>query len=166
MKQPSHRDPHRGRGPMTGNGPWVRTKPLRHRNPLWAVPRAITLFYVFLFTYTGYSKLNDLDSFAKGISKVPFLGQYARAVAWGVPLAEILLAIGMVLPLAKVREVSMKLSVALMWAFTVYLFLMITLVKEKLCNCGGIIGSLGWHEHLLFNIAVSMLGVWSIRQSN
>jgi hypothetical protein len=87
-------------------------------------------------------------------------------IGWGIPALELLLALGMVLPSRKLRHHSLKASVALMGAFTAYLLLMIAFVRKKLCHCGGVIGSMGWEQHLAFNIIILMLGMWAIRKNN
>lgn len=143
--------------------------PVEGKNHLWDfswIPRVVRLIYVFLFTYTGYSKLNDIESFTKGIRKVPFFGNYPEAIGWGIPILELILAIGMILPFRKAQRISFKVSIILMGVFTLYLLLMITLVKEKLCHCGGVIGSLGWTEHLIFNSILLLMGWWTIRKNN
>ncbi len=122
------------------------------------------LSYVFLFAYTGYSKLLDHVSFTRGIARVPILGHFPEAIGWGVPILELVLAVGMVVPEPRVQRVSFGISVSLMAIFTLYLLLMVSLVKEKLCHCGGVIGSLGWTEHMMFNAAILALGIWSIRK--
>ncbi|MGG5902531.1 MauE/DoxX family redox-associated membrane protein [Sphingobacterium daejeonense] len=130
------------------------------------VYQTVSLIYVFLFAYTGYSKMMDIAPFIKGIGRVPILGSHAAVIGWGIPALELLLALGMVLPSRKLRHNSLKASVALMGAFTAYLLLMIAFVREKLCHCGGVIGSMGWEQHLAFNIIILMLGMWAIRKNN
>lgn len=130
------------------------------------IPAAIRYFYVFLFTYTGFSKLQDKGSFAKGFRKVPFFAGHAELIGWGIPILELMLAMGMILPFVKVQKWSLRISVALMGIFTIYLFLMITLVKDKLCHCGGVIGSLGWTQHLVLNLIIIGLGLWAARKKN
>jgi hypothetical protein len=53
-----------------------------------------------------------------------------------------------------------------MGIFTIYLFLMVSLVKDKLCHCGGAIGSLGWTQHLVLNFIILGLGLWASRKKN
>lgn len=124
----------------------------------------VRLSYVFLFAYTGYSKLLDHVPFTRGIARIPVLGHFPEAIGWGVPILELVLALGLVVPERRVQRVSFGISVTLMAIFTLYLLLMVSLVKEKLCHCGGVIGSLGWTEHLMFNAAILALGIWSIRK--
>lgn len=122
------------------------------------------ILYAFLFSYTGYSKLSDIGPFTKGISKTPIFGHYAGIIAYGVPILEIVLAFGIVMPFRRIKHVSLALSVVLLGIFTVYLIVMILFVKEKLCHCGGVIGSMGWTHHLVFNLVFLLLGLWAIKK--
>ncbi|WFB63267.1 hypothetical protein PZ892_16535 [Sphingobacterium sp. WM] len=128
------------------------------------VKAMVRILYVFLFAYTGYSKLFDHASFTKGLSKVPVLGHFSELLGWGVPILELTLALGMIVPKERIQRASFKLSVILMSIFTLYLLLMVSLVREKLCHCGGVIGSLGWWEHLVLNVIILALGIWTIRK--
>lgn len=153
--------------PGTGHGRYPCSVPTKNRPSLsrplgWR--NLVRLSYVFLFAYTGYSKLLDHVPFTRGIARVPVLGHFPEAIGWGVPILELVLALGMVVPKERVQRVSFGISVILMAIFTLYLLLMVSLVKEKLCHCGGVIGSLGWTEHLMFNTAILALGIWSIRK--
>lgn len=153
--------------PGTGHGRYPCSVPTKNRPSLsrplgWR--NLVRLSYVFLFAYTGYSKLLDHVPFTRGIARVPVLGHFPEAIGWGVPILELVLALGMVVPKERVQRVSFGISVILMAIFTLYLLLMVSLVKEKLCHCGGVIGSLGWTEHLMFNAAILALGIWSIRK--
>jgi len=130
------------------------------------VSTIIRLIYVFLFAYTGISKLINSDSFIGEIRKIPFFGSYAWIIGWGIPVLELIMALGIFLPVKKIQRFSMKPSVLLMGIFTLYLLLMITLVKEKMCHCGGVIGSMGWTQHLAFNFIILLLGLFSIRRNN
>lgn len=153
--------------PATGHGRNPCSVPSKRRPFLSSLPgwrTLVRLSYVFLFAYTGCSKLLDHVPFTMGISRVPVLGHFPEAIGWGVPILELVLALGMVVPKKRVQRVSFGISVTLMAIFTLYLLLMVSLVKEKLCHCGGVIGSLGWTEHLVFNAAILALGIWSIRK--
>lgn len=155
--------------PDTGHGSYPCRVPTESnsflsRPPVWH--NLVRLSYVFLFAYTGYSKLLDHVPFTKGISRVPVLGHFPEAIGWGTPILELVLALGMVVPERRVQRLSFGLSVILMAIFTLYLLLMVSLVKEKLCHCGGVIGSLGWTEHLVFNVVILALGIWSSGKKN
>ncbi len=153
--------------PGTGHGRYPCSVPSKRRPFLSRLPgwrNLVRLSYVFLFAYTGYSKLLDHVPFTRGIARIPVLGHFPEAIGWGVPTLELVLALGLVVPERRVQRVSIGISVILMAIFTLYLLLMVSLVKEKLCHCGGVIGSLGWTEHLMFNAAILALGIWSIRK--
>ncbi|MCY4778914.1 hypothetical protein ORI89_04580 [Sphingobacterium sp. UT-1RO-CII-1] len=122
--------------------------------------------YALLYMYTGYDKLKNIKSFIKGNESIPFIGQYAPLIGWGVPIAEIVLAILLVFPFLKLRLPALWASVILMGIFTLYMALMIKFVPDRLCHCGGVIESMSWTLHLIFNIAWLGAGVYAIKKLN
>src|SRR5690606_33350479 len=83
-------------------------------------------------------------------------------IGWGIPLLEITLALLLILP--RTQALALKLSVGLMGIFTLYLAWMLLFVEKSMCHCGGVIQSMGWVEHLVFNLAWLVLGLWAIRK--
>jgi len=128
------------------------------------VAQFIIYSYAFLYMYTGYDKLLNIDSFIKGNSKIPYLGQYAKLIGWGIPILEILLAILLILPFPKIKLTVLWASVVLMGVFTLYLALMLAFVEDKLCHCGGVIASMSWSTHLLFNLCWIVAGIYAIKR--
>lgn len=125
----------------------------------------ITIYgYAVLYMYTASSKLWQMDIFIKGISKIPYIGQYAQLIGWDVVQLEILLAIALIVP--RFRRTAIWGSTLLMGILTMYLALMMLFVPDRLCHCGGVIQSMGWGTHLAFNILWLILGVIAIRSQN
>lgn len=121
---------------------------------------SIVLFFVFLFSYTGIDKLHQLDKFVRGISKIPYAGHIATWVGWAVPLFELFISLLLIVP--RYTRLGLQLATILMGIFTLYLGLMLAFAEKRMCHCGGVIESMGWVEHLLFNIICLGLGVWAI----
>src|SRR5690606_33447621 len=105
-----------------------------------------------------------VEEFIDGNSKIPLVGQYAELVGWGIPTLEILLAVLLVLPFLKVKRIALWTSVVLMGIFTLYLAMMLVFVPDRLCNCGGVIKSMDWTTHLIFNLLCLGAGVFAIRK--
>lgn len=126
------------------------------------LPGVILYGYAFLYMYTGYDKSRTVKSFIKGNKKIPYVGQYAELIGWGIPTLEVLLAILLVLPFLKAKRIALWASVALMGVFTVYLCLMMIFVPDRLCHCGGVIESMGWTSHLIFNLVWLGAGIYAI----
>ena len=130
----------------------------------WFIP-VIVYGYAFLYMYTGYDKLHDIERFIKGISKISGIGQYAELIGWGIPLIEILLAIMLIVPRVKTQRWALWGSVILMGIFCAYISYMLIFVENRMCNCGGIIESMGWKTHLIFNIFWLATGIYTLKNS-
>jgi hypothetical protein len=57
------------------------------------------------------------------------------------------------------------LSCGLMTLFTIYIAIILVVNNHIPCSCGGIIQSMSWKQHLLFNVACIILSVIGIRSS-
>lgn len=120
--------------------------------------------YAFLYMYTGIDKLQHLQIFRDGIQYIPYFGKYATIIGWGIPILEILLAMLLVVPIGRMRLWAIWGSTVLIATFTVFIGAMIVFAPDRLCHCGGVIASMGWTAHLVFNLVWLTLGIWSIIQ--
>src|SRR5690606_24445333 len=109
----------------------------------------LSLLFVVLFLYTVYHKIVGIDAFTKGIAKIPVVGAYSVAVAWGVLGAEALVALLLIWP--GTNRLGLWGALGLMVAFTVYISSMLLFAAKLPCHCGGAIEKLTWGQHLLFN---------------
>lgn len=142
---------------------WLREKGLWLYKKL---PLAITYGYAFLYMYTGYDKLRHVEVFIKGNSKIPLIGQYAELIGWGIPLLEILLAVLLVFTFGKTQQIALRVSVIMMGIFALYLIVMLLFVPKRLCHCGGVIESMSWGTHLIFNLIWLGAGIFAIKKLN
>ncbi|MBD1422569.1 MauE/DoxX family redox-associated membrane protein [Sphingobacterium chuzhouense] len=134
---------------------------------LWlykGLPELIVYGYAFLYIYTGYNKLRHVQVFIDGNSKIPLVGQYAELIGWGIPSLEILLAVLLALPFVRVKKIALWPSVVLMGIFILYLTTMSIFFPDRLCHCGGVIESMDWTTHLIFNLLWLGAGVFAIRK--
>ena len=129
-------------------------------------PHIIIFGYAFLFMYTGSDKLKNVEAFINGNMNIPYLGMHAEIISWSVPILECLLAMLLILPFIKLKRIALQISVYLMGVFTLYLGLMIFFVKENLCHCGGVLESMGWIPHLIFNLAWLGAGIFALIKLN
>ncbi|HWV73236.1 MAG TPA: MauE/DoxX family redox-associated membrane protein [Pseudosphingobacterium sp.] len=120
----------------------------------------ISMLFVFLFSYTAIDKFRHLEQFSRGIGKIPIVGGMHVWIAWDVPLAELLISALLIIP--KCNRLGLQMAIGLMGVFTLYLGLMIAFAEKRLCHCGGVVESMGWVEHLLFNITFILLGGWAL----
>ena len=117
----------------------------------------ISYLFVFLFIYAAISKLLDYNDFSIKIGQSPLLSPFAGYVAIGVPVIELIIALGLLLP--SWRITSLFAALCLMTAFTVYIFIILNFSSFVPCSCGGILEKLGWTEHLIFNLVFVVLAI-------
>lgn len=126
------------------------------------LPDLIIFGYAFMYMYTGWAKFNNMDTFIKGNSKIPYLGQYAKVIGYGIPTLEIVLAVLLIIPVYWIKRPALWASTLLMGVFTLYLSLMVKFVEKKLCHCGGVIESMGWKTHIVFNFIWLIAGLYAL----
>jgi len=129
------------------------------------LPDLIIYGYAFLYMYTGWAKLMNLSAFIRGNSKIPHLGQYAKLIGYGIPSLEIVLAILLVMPVYWIRRAALWTTTLLMGVFTLYLSLMVGFADKKLCHCGGVIESMGWKTHIVFNLIWLIAGIFALKKT-
>ncbi|SDQ89624.1 MauE/DoxX family redox-associated membrane protein [Flagellimonas zhangzhouensis] len=134
-------------------------------------PKLINLFNLLLtllFVYTAASKLIHLDTFQTRLERMPYVSSYATLISWSVPFLE--LVISGLLWFPKYRLLALYSSLVLLGVFTSYIIIILTYSDSVPCTCGGIISTLGWRDHILFNTAfmlMSLLGIiWSNKHYN
>ncbi|MBI1780617.1 MAG: hypothetical protein HYR66_04535 [Sphingobacteriales bacterium] len=110
---------------------------------------------IFLFTYTGISKLIDHDTFKASILQSPAIRNQEAIISWLIPVTELLI-VAMLL-LNKYRHAGLVFSLVLMITFTAYIGYMLLFIPSLPCSCGGILKELSWSNHLLFNSFVIVL---------
>lgn len=113
--------------------------------------------FIILFMYTAANKLLTIESFASTLAKLSFIGHYHMILAWGIPILEIVISIVLIFP--SFRKAGLRASLLLMIAFTVYLIYMVLSGSKLPCNCGGVISSITWQQHIWFNLSFVALAV-------
>lgn len=120
----------------------------------------ICAMFILLFTYAAAMKLMDTQKFGVQMSQSPILENYASFLAWAVPISELL--IGCLLVWVRFRLIGLYASFTLMAVFTMYIIAILQFSYKIPCSCGGILESMGWTEHLIFNIGFAFLAVAGI----
>lgn len=125
----------------------------------------VSSLLIFLFVYTSVSKLGDFKTFSADMHNQPLPSALKNSLIWAVPFTEIL-AVGL-LVFDKTRLAGLYVSFILMLTFTIYTAIVLLKFFDYVpCSCGGIIRSLGWGQHLIFNLsftALCILGIWKYR---
>jgi len=120
------------------------------------MPRKISIelissLLILLFLYASISKWFDFKTFVGDMNNQPFPNWMTPLLVWGVPLIEILLAIGLMFE--RTRTKALYGSLILMSAFTIYtLTVLMHFFSYVPCSCGGVIKKLSWSQHLFFNL--------------
>jgi len=126
-----------------------------------------SILLVLLFTYAGFSKLVQYDTFRYQLSQSPFVTSYADIIAWLLPLSELLIAALFFLP--RFRLTAYYFSYSLMLAFTLYIYTMLHYSYFVPCSCGGLLSQMNWDQHFIFNIVftiIALAGIFSVPASN
>lgn len=113
--------------------------------------------YCFLFLYAAVSKLLDYNNFVVQIGQSPLLSAFAGWISWLVPALEIIIAIGLLIP--RCQRIALIAAFLLMVKFSAYIFFIMNFSAFVPCSCGGILEAMSWKQHLIFNIAVCLLGL-------
>jgi len=117
----------------------------------------ICFLFIVLFVYAAVFKLIDVQKFRVQIGQSPFLTNIAPFVAWFIPITEILVALLLAIP--RFRLTGLYASFSLMVMFTAYIIVILNFSKHIPCSCGGVLETLGWTEHLIFNVGFILLAV-------
>jgi uncharacterized membrane protein YphA (DoxX/SURF4 family) len=120
----------------------------------------IVFLFMVLFIYAATTKLMEYDLFKAQIGKSPLITKYAHLLAWMVPGVEYVVALLLFIP--RFRLIGLYASFSLMFAFTAYIAFILTFSPYVPCSCGGILSSMGWTEHLIFNIGFTLLAILGI----
>jgi uncharacterized membrane protein YphA (DoxX/SURF4 family) len=121
------------------------------------VPIVAAILLVILFLYTGISKLADYARFRKTIADASLLAPVAGFLAWAVPAGEIITAV--LLLIRRSRLAGLYISFVMMLLFTGYIIWLLYFMEGVACGCGGVLEAMDWEQHLIFNIAFTLLAL-------
>lgn len=122
--------------------------------------KTVSILLALLFIYASASKLLDFENFQVQLAQSPLLSAYAGIISYLILIIEFSVAIALCSP--KSRLIALYGSLALMVAFTIYIYLILNYSDFIPCSCGGILEKLGWKEHLIFNICFVVLALAAI----
>jgi hypothetical protein len=121
---------------------------------------AIAVLYILLFFYTALSKTLWIGPTVDVLKFTPFFKMFPQVTAWTVVMAEYVIAVLLFFP--RTRKIGLYSSLFLMMGFTGYIVWMMRVSPNLPCTCGGVIASMNWIQHLIFNIAFMLLALWNI----
>jgi len=120
----------------------------------------ISLLFILLFVYASISKLLEFNDFQTQLGQSPLLAAFAVPVSYGVIGIE--LATAGLLAWEKTRKLGLYTAYLLMVLFTTYIVIILNFTPFTPCSCGGVLESLGWTEHLVFNVGFILLAILGV----
>tara|TARA_R110002049_G_scaffold277220_1_gene455685 strand:+ start:17487 stop:17939 length:453 start_codon:yes stop_codon:yes gene_type:complete len=126
---------------------------------------SIRFLFIILFVYAATNKVIDFNHFKIQLGQSPYISTYANWMSWMIPTIEYLI-VGLFL-FQKSLLTAFRASFSLMTLFTTYIFFVLSFSDSLPCTCGGIISSLGWREHFIFNlifIGLALIGIIMIHK--
>lgn len=128
----------------------------------------IAVVLIILFSYTAIAKLIDMSEFERQLAGQE-LPSWAKApLVWLIPAAELLLSVLLIIPATRLP--GLYGSALLMTLFTGYTGLVVVGYFDRTpCSCGGVLRSMGFEAHLVFNLfflALSILGIYRFHSQN
>ncbi len=125
--------------------------------------KLISFYFIFLFVYTGFSKLMDTKSLFTALRNAPLFltTTFAAFLSWVVAIAEILLAI--MVGFKKTSYYGWLGVIMLLTIFTIYTAWIVFVSHFEPCTCGGLMTLLSWKQHLIFNISSLGTAFWAYR---
>jgi uncharacterized membrane protein YphA (DoxX/SURF4 family) len=120
----------------------------------------VVFLFIVLFVYAATSKVLEFDLFKAQIGKSPLIMYYVDLIAWMIPILELVISVFLIVP--RLQLIGLFASFSLMFMFSAYIAFILTFSPYVPCSCGGILNAMGWTEHLIFNIAFTLLAVVGI----
>ncbi|QDW23960.1 hypothetical protein FFJ24_003595 [Pedobacter sp. KBS0701] len=119
------------------------------------------LLLVILWGTTAASKLGNLNEFKTELAKQVFPAPFSAFLLIAVPGSEVVAAA--LLAFNKTRLYGLIASLLLITAFTVYIALILAGYFSKVpCSCGGVLKTLGWRTHLIFNLVFTAITITTL----
>lgn len=125
------------------------------------VLEALICLLILLFVYASLSKLLDLDEYRKQLFNQAFPSVFKPVLLWMIPGSELLLTLLLLIPATRLP--ALYGSLLLLLLFTGYIVLVKMNVYHRIpCSCGGVLRSLNWTQHLIFNACFIVITVTAI----
>lgn len=120
----------------------------------------LSYLLILLFSYAALSKLVDYNTFRGQLLQSPITTAHAGSIALVLPIAELLIALALIVPLT--RLAGLYASLFLLSLFTAYIYVILHYSFYIPCSCGGILGRMKWGAHFWFNVAFIVMTITGI----
>jgi uncharacterized membrane protein YphA (DoxX/SURF4 family) len=119
------------------------------------------LLLIILWVYAALTKLLDFEIARGQMINQIFPERSALVLAWLVPLTELITSVLLLIP--RTVFYGLWISFCLLFIFTLYILLgLLDLYPRMPCSCGGVLSSLSWQAHLVFNLFFLVLTLIAI----
>lgn len=115
---------------------------------------------IILWTYAAVGQVLQGENFRIRMSQFPFIGEYASTLVWLVPGVEIIIVLLFFFP--RLKDEAYLSSFSLLLVFTAYIIAVLNIADSIPCSCNGVIASLSWKEHIIFNVGFGFLSLVSL----
>jgi putative oxidoreductase len=124
-------------------------------------PTILAAMLIVLFLYTALSKLLDLGQFQTQLANQNIPKWSAGPLAWGIVMSEMMSVL--LLATEKYRRWGLYGSALLMLIFSTYMGLVLLDFFDRVpCSCGGVLSSMHFGAHLLFNLFFLAIAILAI----
>ena len=117
----------------------------------------VSYLFIMLFGYTAFSKLLDLEDFKVQVGQSPLVTAFQTWLPFVVIAVELIVALMLLFP--RYRALSLMCSYFLMTSFTAYVAAILKFSPYLPCSCGGVLQTMNWTEHLIFNGSFMVLAL-------
>jgi len=122
--------------------------------------QATSFLLIILWTYAAIGQVLQWENFRIRMSQFPFIGEYGGILVWLVPGIEIVIALLFFFP--RLKDEAYLASFILLLVFTAYIIVVLNFADSVPCSCNGVIGSLSWKEHIIFNVGFGLLSLFGL----
>lgn len=128
----------------------------------------IRALFIALYTYTAMMKWLDFPVYRIKMRRQHLLEPLKELFVWGVPITEMLVVIGMLLPFfmvaPRLARASLDANFLLIGSFTIYSGMAASGIFGYVpCSCGGVLEGMGWGMHFLFNLGLTVIAAIGVR---
>lgn len=120
----------------------------------------VCALFILLWSYAAISKLAAFRTFEIQLSKSPFITDISGIISWSIPSIELGITLLLLIPVTKL--IGLYLSYFLMLLFSGYIYLMLNYSYYIPCSCGGLLSTMSWNQHLVFNVLLTLFSLTAI----
>ena len=125
------------------------------------IQHLIAAVLIFLFCYTAISKLMDIEEFHRQLTNQELPQWTISILVWLIPGSELVVSFLLLKP--STRLMGFYGAALLMSLFTGYIALVVFGSFERVpCSCGGVLRSMSFPVHLIFNLFFLALSIGGI----